>query len=418
MYDFPAGMFPWGPPMTIGHENTGTIHSVGAGVSGWQVGDRVAVRRLGLRPLRGEGADNYCANRSRHPSSSAMVAASGSTAAWPRYMLVPRRPLPREGARRARPRRRRAPRPGLTPYHAVEHAQCPGHQRRHEQAWAAWATWASSPRRSQRHHRARHPPRGPGPHRWMMPTTRCCRPATTSPPRSRTSSAAPQIVIDFVGVDATIALGTPGARPPDHRPHQRLPRRPSTPPRTSSTSVWGTRSELAEVGPSRRWARSRPSTSASRSTTRSRQAALEQRAHAVGGAGRTQYPRAGTSCVARRPLRSRPSPRSRKVVMRFTDKVLLRHRSAVSHRPRGSRSVHRRGGRVSRPSSTSTSNGPSQPPPGCRCHRTVSRRVERGGGPGRGRGDGRAARRHRLRSTPVGAPTSASSQTTSSDGTG
>ena len=91
MYDFPAGMFPWGPPMTIGHENTGTIHSVGAGVSGWQVGDRVAVHGpwgCGHCAACGEGADNYCANPF-HASNSAIGGGIGLDGGMAEYMLVP-----------------------------------------------------------------------------------------------------------------------------------------------------------------------------------------------------------------------------------------------------------------------------------------------------------------------------------------
>lgn len=43
MHDFKAGMVPWKLPMTLGHENAGWIHALGPGVSGFEVGQAVAV---------------------------------------------------------------------------------------------------------------------------------------------------------------------------------------------------------------------------------------------------------------------------------------------------------------------------------------------------------------------------------------
>src|SRR4051794_16289179 len=34
---------PWGPPFTLGHENAGRVHALGAGVSGLEIGEPVAV---------------------------------------------------------------------------------------------------------------------------------------------------------------------------------------------------------------------------------------------------------------------------------------------------------------------------------------------------------------------------------------
>ena len=41
MHDFDAGMLPWGPPFTLGHENAGWIDAVGAGVVGFEIGQPV-----------------------------------------------------------------------------------------------------------------------------------------------------------------------------------------------------------------------------------------------------------------------------------------------------------------------------------------------------------------------------------------
>ena len=43
MHDFEGGLLPWGPPFTLGHENAGWVHALGAGVSGLEVGQPVAV---------------------------------------------------------------------------------------------------------------------------------------------------------------------------------------------------------------------------------------------------------------------------------------------------------------------------------------------------------------------------------------
>jgi alcohol dehydrogenase, propanol-preferring len=43
MREFDAGMLPWGPPFTLGHENAGWVHAVGQGVTGLEIGRAVAV---------------------------------------------------------------------------------------------------------------------------------------------------------------------------------------------------------------------------------------------------------------------------------------------------------------------------------------------------------------------------------------
>ena len=41
--DWPPGALPFDPPFTLGHENAGYVHAVGAGVDTVQVGQAVAV---------------------------------------------------------------------------------------------------------------------------------------------------------------------------------------------------------------------------------------------------------------------------------------------------------------------------------------------------------------------------------------
>ncbi len=43
MHDFEAGLLPWGPPFTLGHENAGWVDAVGAGVTGLEIGEPVLV---------------------------------------------------------------------------------------------------------------------------------------------------------------------------------------------------------------------------------------------------------------------------------------------------------------------------------------------------------------------------------------
>jgi propanol-preferring alcohol dehydrogenase len=43
LYDLGAASLPWAVPFTLGHENAGWIHELGVGVSGWEVGQPVAV---------------------------------------------------------------------------------------------------------------------------------------------------------------------------------------------------------------------------------------------------------------------------------------------------------------------------------------------------------------------------------------
>jgi len=123
MYDYPAGMFPWGPPMTIGHENTGTVHQIGSGVTGWKIGDRVALHGpwgCGNCGACQEGADNYC-DFPFHADTSAIGGGIGYDGGMAEYMLVPD---PRFLVRVPDALDLVAASPltdaGLTPYHAVK----------------------------------------------------------------------------------------------------------------------------------------------------------------------------------------------------------------------------------------------------------------------------------------------------------
>ncbi|MEX2031625.1 MAG: alcohol dehydrogenase catalytic domain-containing protein, partial [Dehalococcoidia bacterium] len=66
MHDFEAGMLPWGPPFTLGHENAGYVEALGQGVSGVEVGQPVLVYGpwgCGHCHRCREGMENYCENQ-------------------------------------------------------------------------------------------------------------------------------------------------------------------------------------------------------------------------------------------------------------------------------------------------------------------------------------------------------------------
>lgn len=122
MREFGPGVVPWEPPFTLGHENAGWVHALGQGVTGLEVGQPVAVygpwgcgtcRRCQL------GMENYCENplAAPVPGGGGGLGLDGGMA---EFMLVPAArhlvPLP-DGLDPVTA----APLTdaGLTPYHAV-----------------------------------------------------------------------------------------------------------------------------------------------------------------------------------------------------------------------------------------------------------------------------------------------------------
>jgi propanol-preferring alcohol dehydrogenase len=89
MHDFEAGMAPFDPPFTLGHENAGWVAALGEGVSGVEIGQPVAVygptgcgrcRRCQL------GMENYCERPTERGSMALGLGADGGMAP---YMIVP-----------------------------------------------------------------------------------------------------------------------------------------------------------------------------------------------------------------------------------------------------------------------------------------------------------------------------------------
>jgi alcohol dehydrogenase, propanol-preferring len=122
MHDFDADMLPWELPFTLGHENAGWVHAVGPGVAGLAVGQPVAVYGAwgcGACMRCRAGIENYCEN----PAGAPGVGGGGGLGldgGMAEFMLVPDArhllPLP-EGLDpvSAAPLTDAA----LTPYHAV-----------------------------------------------------------------------------------------------------------------------------------------------------------------------------------------------------------------------------------------------------------------------------------------------------------
>jgi propanol-preferring alcohol dehydrogenase len=120
MHDFEEGMVPFSPPFTLGHENAGWVEAIGVGVSGVEVGQPVAVygpwgcgrcRRCQL------GMENYC---ERQVELKAMAGGLGVDGGMAPFMIVPDArhlvPLIDLDPVAAAP----LTDAGLTPYHAVK----------------------------------------------------------------------------------------------------------------------------------------------------------------------------------------------------------------------------------------------------------------------------------------------------------
>jgi len=120
MHDFDAGLLPWGPPFTLGHENAGWVDAVGTGVTGLEIGQPVLVhgpwgcgRCLRCR----QGLENYCENQASVGAAGGGLGLDGGMAP---KMLVPNArhlvPLGELDPIDAAP----LADAGLTPYHAIK----------------------------------------------------------------------------------------------------------------------------------------------------------------------------------------------------------------------------------------------------------------------------------------------------------
>lgn len=120
IHDFEPGLQPWGPPFTLGHENAGWVEAVGAGVTGLEIGTPVAVYGpwgCGRCARCRQGMENYCERAAEIGAAGGGLGLDGGMAA---RMLVPSArllaPLGDLDPVAAAP----LTDAGLTPYHAIK----------------------------------------------------------------------------------------------------------------------------------------------------------------------------------------------------------------------------------------------------------------------------------------------------------
>ena len=120
LHDFDTGMLPFEPPFTLGHENAGWVHTIGAGVDWLEPGQPVAVYGpwgCGVCKRCRQGMENYCERQATMGVYGGGLGLDGGMAAMMRVpsarLLVPLDNLDPVDA---------APLTdaGLTPYHAVK----------------------------------------------------------------------------------------------------------------------------------------------------------------------------------------------------------------------------------------------------------------------------------------------------------
>ncbi len=123
LQSFPAGTLPYDLPFTLGHENSGWVEEAGAGVTGLAKGDPVLVYGPWgcgrCRPCQ-MGSENYCERSAELRAAGGGLGRDGGMAP---FMLVPEsrwlvRLPPSLDPRLAAP----LSDAGLTPYHAVKRA--------------------------------------------------------------------------------------------------------------------------------------------------------------------------------------------------------------------------------------------------------------------------------------------------------
>jgi alcohol dehydrogenase, propanol-preferring len=120
IHDFPPGILPFNPPFTLGHENAGWVESVGEGVTGLEIGQPVAVYGAwgcGRCSRCLQGMENYCERRDEFKNEGCGVGFDGGMAP---FLLVPDArylvPLTDLDPVNAAP----LTDAGLTPYHAIK----------------------------------------------------------------------------------------------------------------------------------------------------------------------------------------------------------------------------------------------------------------------------------------------------------
>jgi alcohol dehydrogenase, propanol-preferring len=120
LMEWSEGMLPWKLPFTLGHENAGFVHALGAGVDGIKKGDAMLVYGswgCGHCARCRLGRENYCLNAASIPAMGGGLGRDGGMA---EYMLVPSTrllvPIGKLDPVQAAPLADAA----LTPYHAIK----------------------------------------------------------------------------------------------------------------------------------------------------------------------------------------------------------------------------------------------------------------------------------------------------------
>jgi len=222
MHDFDAGMLPFDPPFTLGHENAGWVEALGAGVEGVEVGEPVAVygpwgcgrcRRCLM------GMENYCERQGEIATMGGGLGRDGGMAPLmvvpsPRFLvplgdLDPVQAAPLTDA-------------GLTPYHAVKRSLgllVPGstavvigvgglgHMGVQFLRELSPATIVAVDQRAEALTLAAEV----GAHHTVTMGEQAAAEI-----RDATGGRGADVVVDFVGADATLALGAAVARPLGH----------------------------------------------------------------------------------------------------------------------------------------------------------------------------------------------------------
>ncbi|MFG1894736.1 NAD(P)-dependent alcohol dehydrogenase [Micromonospora zamorensis] len=221
MDEFEPGVMPWNPPFTLGHENAGWVHALGDGVTGLSVGQPVAVFGAwgcGTCARCRVGVDPYCENPAGAPVPSG-GGGLGLDGGMAEFELVPDArhvvPLP-EGLDPVDA----APLTdaGLTPYHAVRRSWAklpPGSTAvvigvgglGHVGVQILKATTAARVIAVDTRAEALRLAEECGADRTVM-----SGPTAAEEIRQATGGRGADVVLDFVGADATLALGVAAAR--------------------------------------------------------------------------------------------------------------------------------------------------------------------------------------------------------------
>jgi propanol-preferring alcohol dehydrogenase len=219
LHDFPPGLLPFDAPFTLGHENAGWVEAVGAGVTGLEPGQPVAVYgawgcgRCG-RCL--QGMDNYCERRAEFTREGGGLGFDGGMAP---LLLVPTArhvvPLDRLHPVDAAP----LTDAGLTPYHAVKRSLArlvPGSTAvvigvgglGHMAIQILAAITGTRVVAVDQSPEALHLAQAVGAEHGVLAGD-----TATAEIRELTEGVGTDLVLDFVGADATIALAISVARP-------------------------------------------------------------------------------------------------------------------------------------------------------------------------------------------------------------